>query len=484
MQGAGLGARQERQQSAEWHRARWRQLHVIYMDGLHGLLNSAFEALGARLTAGGPAVPSQGYADDCATFSRTYDSLQTLLDAAAGYSTANRLDLSVPKTFRIIIPHGPNAPAPAASPAPTWQGEALPLVDRAKYLGLQRTQDGRWITHLAAAKDKRSKSLFTLNNMLVRSGVRMSAMVCVRTMLVPTMRWALEVITCDTQAERSAPAALDAVVVKAFTHAVSGIGRHKYAQIHAHVEASVLFALLVVSPISTEMDAAHQRFALKDLPHILAQTASGDGGPAPDSLTHSMREALPYTHPWKARTAHLAAVTARSCFVAHGPCRIERCLVGRPRVRDRQALLSQLRPSSAAPRTRASRALAHHPRLDVYATVLPFLDDAARMHNTERALLGCTSDTVLPFVQLCSGRLPDDPVTLADPHYHPCAHHRCPTAGNALRSNPRGCGCESVRGCGAGRASALSEDEVELCGAEKSAVLSPEAAPILMLDFG
>ena len=129
---------------------------------------------------------------------------------------------------------------------------------------------------------------------------------CVRTLLVPTMRYALEVITCDTRAERSALAALDAIVVKALTHAVSG-RRHKYAQLHAHVKASVLFALLDVSPISTEMDAAHLRFALKGLPHILAQTVSSDGGPAPDSLTHSMREALPDTHPWKARTAHLAA---------------------------------------------------------------------------------------------------------------------------------------------------------------------------------
>ena len=68
-----------------------------------------------------------------------------------------------------------------------------------------------------------------------------------------------------------------------------------------------MFALLDVSPISTEMDAAHLRFALKSLPHVLAQTVSGDDGPAPDSLTHSMREALPDTHPWKARTAHLAA---------------------------------------------------------------------------------------------------------------------------------------------------------------------------------
>ena len=397
-------------------------------------LSGVIVALGARLSTGGPAVPSQGYADDCATFSRAYDSLQTLLDAAAGHSTANRWDLSVPKTFRMLIQHGPLTPEPAASPVPTWQGAPLPLVDRAKYLGLHVSQDGRWTKHLTAAKDKGNKALFTLNNLLVRSGVRMSAKIhCVRTLLVPTMRYALEVITCDTRAERSALAALDAIVVKALTHAVSG-RRHKYAQLHAHVKASVLFALLDVSPISTEMDAAHLRFALKDLPHILAQTVSSDGGPAPDSLTHSMREALPDTHPWQARTAHLAAELQLDLSSPHTD---HAALRDALRARDRQASLSQLRPSSAAPRTRASRALAHHPPLDVYATILPSLDNAACMHNTKRALLGCTSDIALPFVQLCSGHLPDDPVTLAGPHCHLCARHLCPTAGDALPERGR-----------------------------------------------
>ena len=70
----------------------WLRMHASRHRCSH--YHSAFKALGARLTAGGPAVPTQGYADVYATFSRAYGSLQTLLDAAPGqFSTTNRWKL-------------------------------------------------------------------------------------------------------------------------------------------------------------------------------------------------------------------------------------------------------------------------------------------------------------------------------------------------------------------------------------------------------
>ena len=129
---------------------------------------------------------------------------------------------------------------------------------------------------------------------------------CIKTLLIPKMRYGLDVITCTTRAERDALHSLDSIIVKAMTHAVAG-RRNKHAQLQARVKASVLHALLDIPSMSTEQDAAQLRFASKSLPHITAGVAAAD--PDLTSATHDLRAALPDEHPWRARVLSLAHAT-------------------------------------------------------------------------------------------------------------------------------------------------------------------------------
>ena len=149
-----------------------------------------------------------------------------------------------------------------------------------------------------------------------------------------------------------------------------------------------------------------------------------------------MREALPDAHPWRSRVLHLTTqlgLPLSTQFLDHD------ALKYKLRTRDRQNANKELGPTPAMARTRSASTRTHGPPLDVYSELFAIdrrsEDDI--MLRTKRALLSCTSDVALPFVQLCSGHLPDDSVTLSGAHCHQCGVHLCPRACEALPERER-----------------------------------------------
>ena len=113
----------------------------------------------------------------------------------------------------------------------------------------------------------------------------------------------------------------------------------------------------------------------------------------------------------------------------------------RLRARDRKAAWDDLRPDNVARTTHTRSASAppdtQEPHLDMFLELLSPLGATHPMHNTKRALLHCTSDVALPFLQLCSGHLCDDSLDLAGPRCHLCAAHLCAVRKDDLTERER-----------------------------------------------
>ncbi len=286
-------------------------LFIIFMDDLLGDIHTACGDTGLELSGFTPAFCGQSFADDTVVVSRSPGSaaspgLQQVITVLHAHSVAWDWSANVVKSKVMLlnVADGDGAAHARDGPHPfTWGDAALPVTVSEKYLGVSISADGTWAAHLQAKLRSGRSALARWRPLLHNRRITCAAKIQVlRTHVLPTILFGLEVVTPAGTADRAALQALCGFV-HTCVDAAFGLmpGAHRLRRC---IKRDVLYLDGALVTVAEALDVAHIRFAAKPLPPKPQEPASSGSGQhglherAP-GLTAGLRATLPASHPWR-----------------------------------------------------------------------------------------------------------------------------------------------------------------------------------------
>ena len=285
-------------------------LFVIFMDSL---LRDMYTHAASGVTLEGVAAVfcGQSFADDTVALSGVagdadHPGLQHIVDAMHAHSRKWLWDANVLKSKLLML----NVPAPeratraAGGATPfTWGSTPLPVTQTEKYLGVRVSSEGTWAAHLQAKLGAGRQALAAWRPVFRNRRITCRAKLAVlRTHILPTIAYGLEVITPAGPGDQAALADLTGFVHKCLDEVYGIVGRRAW-RLRRCVHRDVLYLDSACMTVLDSLQAAHVRFAAKVLPCAPVPGARDDHSlppPPTAGLTTRLRAALPASHPWRA----------------------------------------------------------------------------------------------------------------------------------------------------------------------------------------
>jgi Reverse transcriptase (RNA-dependent DNA polymerase) len=281
-------------------------LFIIFMNNLLHLLHTHCKSQGIEIGPDGKSYVAHAFADDTTTLADAsrQDNMQTILDLMQQHSDW-LWDVNVLKSLMMAL----KTRTHRTQPNYTWKGTNIPWCTEAKSLGLWVSHDMTWTKHLAACRQKGNFALSKHRRLLQNPRLNLQTKVhVIKTRIIPTMRYAMEVWSANTKAEQAGLQDLDHIVDEAMRIAVAGTQAYKW-QIRRCLKADVLRELQIPT-VEMEMAAAHLRFDDKHrttMVHACAEQAnahSQQGHPPTQTLTTATRPCLQSIHGKKNQLQH------------------------------------------------------------------------------------------------------------------------------------------------------------------------------------
>ena len=276
-------------------------LFNVFLDTLLYRLHAAAAALGITLTLEGEKLAGQAFADDSISVAQSAANLQALITIMWRHSLEWLWDANVIKSHVVVFNPSTTEPPPCL-----YFGDALiPICTESKNLGLWLTSDCSWLRQIHHIKQKSTYALHAMRAPL-QSGIFTftTKLNIIKTCLIPSMTFGLEVWSPQTTAERTAFVSLDTLLVEAM-HTVLGIRRGPGTwHVMRRLKSDVLFRDFAILRATHLSDAARARFRYRADPILRRLTIRElelTDEPPPNRTVWP----LPADHPWLRATTTL-----------------------------------------------------------------------------------------------------------------------------------------------------------------------------------
>ena len=416
-------------------------LFIIFMDDLLHSLHKDCAQAGVTVSFDQRPYVSQSFADDTSALAegQKHENMQTIITAMHAHSEEWLWNANVMKSHVMAMQMLDVIPMNRSTFQ--WGSDDLPFADKTKNLGVWINHDLSWNEHISLVKKTGWLKLKKYKQVLQSPQVHLRAKLhTIRTKIIPTLTYAMEVWTPNSQQEWKSVHELTAIIDRALALAITGFKGNKW-QTRRCLKMPVIRALLKIPDAVMLLETAHVRFATKiETQHTAAcQPADADSNTSElevDTqipLTLAIMQSLSPEHPWrKLVTSTKEKVHA---FAQQTEIQGTRTTESQTAPDDIKSLLQQLvaqetyksmkspgHQTSSQCHTRTRRTQ-HAAKTDPYKHILA-QDSPDSMQATLCALQTAGSHQTAPILAACCGHLLDDLNTEGDAGL--CGHCNAP----------------------------------------------------------